>query len=644
VLRVSPTDDTLTALVGTAIDSGFYPGVRFAVQRLLGAGSMAVAYLCERKGPEGTSLAVIKVARPAFVREAADTALLTIRKEAVALGRLNEAVPPTPFVVRFIENGELPVQMGRETLTLPWLAMEYVHGSTLDERVEESIRDTKYAFDPDRAALCVDAISSGLEAVHAVNVLHRDIKPNNILCCGVFPDEVFKLSDFGVARPVGLRQTFMQGSMGTPGYASPEQVAMDEAKIGTASDVFSFAATVYYVLTGQELFSGKSVVEVLQKAHERKRRSIRESPHLSPELAARPRACAMLDTAIAHATAPDSRDRPQGASTFASAVIAALRVESLRIAAPVSLRRSVPNVASESTRGWSFRVRQAARPDVAIRNVAWDGSGTCLAVTTSGLSFWNGTDWHRVPLDQQHEAALRFVHRVGPGLWLIGGARGFFAYYAASDGIQNLRRAPEEPNLEMASGTPDDIAVAFATQPGGPPVLYGISNKRWLKPLALGDLSFVLGLERLDDERWLVAGRRSNGTGYLGVYAPLRWELYPISTPQVRAYTACATAPELGIGLAVGASGSAVRVDAQGPSSSLVPGAGDLSSVVLELNQRAWVAGRGRVWLQHPRSPGRWAELWRDQSWQVPIISLFADGRRVIGVAADGGVVEGSEN
>jgi eukaryotic-like serine/threonine-protein kinase len=644
VLRVPPGDDTLGALAGVVVASAVYAGVTFRVHRVLGAGSMAVAFLCERHAPEGTSLAVIKVARPTFVKEAADTALLTIRKEAVALGRLNEAVPPTPFVVRFVENGELAVEVGRETLTLPWLAMEYVHGSTLEDRVEESIRETGAAFDPDRAALCVDSIATGLDAVHSVNVLHRDIKPNNILCCGVFPDEVFKLSDFGVARPVGLRQTFMQGSMGTPGYASPEQVAMEEAKIGPASDVFSLAATMYSVLTGQELFSGKTVIEVLEKSYQRRRRSIRESPHLCRELQNRPRACAMLDDAIAHGTAPDSRDRPQSAATFASAVTAALRVESVRVAAPISLRRSVPRLPQGSARGWSFRVRQAARSDLAIRNVAWDGSGTCLAVATSGLVFWNGTDWHRVALDPQHEQCLRFVQRVGPGLWLIGGARGFLAYYAANDGVQTLRRPPEEVVLELASGTPDDLAAAFASRPGGPPVLYGVTHRRWLKPLPLGDVSFVLGLERLDEERWLVAGRRGNGSGYVAIYAPLRWEVQALPVPPVRVFTSCAAAPEIGVGIAVGASGVIIRVDPRGVAPTTVPGSPDLSSAVLELNQRAWVAGRGRLWMQDPRAPGRWTELWHDPSWQVPIISLFADGRRVIGVAADGGIVEGSES
>jgi eukaryotic-like serine/threonine-protein kinase len=607
---------------------------------------MAVAFLCERQTGQGTSLVVVKIARPGFVREAAETALLTIRKEAVALGRLNEVVPPTPFVVRFVDSGEFPVEVGNERLVLPWLAMEYVHGSTLEERVDESIRTTGFAFDPDRAALCVDSIATGLDAVHAVNVLHRDVKPNNILCCGAYPDEAFKLSDFGVARPVGLRQTFMQGSMGTPGYAAPEQVAMEQAKIGPASDVFSLAATVYNILTGQELFVGKSVIDVIQKAQQRPRRSIRESPHLCEELRSRPRACVMLDDAIAHGTAPDSRDRPQRAGTFASAVVAALRAESVRVAVPpLSFRRSVGHLPpAESSRGWDFRVRQSARADLAIRNVAWDGTGTCLAVTTSGLAFWNGTDWHRVALDEKYARLLRFVHRISPGLWLIGGSNGFMAYYAANDGVQPLRRPKEDVSVEMASGTPDDLAAAFAVCEGAPAVLYGVTLKRWLKPLPLGDVSFVLGLERLDEERWLVVGRRATGQGFVAAYAPLRWEIHAAVVPAVRVYTACATVPELGIGVAVGASGAIVEVRPEGVTSSTMPEASDLSAVVVEVNQRAWVAGRGRVWMQDPRRPGQWVALWRDEGWQVPIISLFADGRRVIGIAADGSIVEGSES
>jgi len=93
----------------------------------------------------------------------------------------------------------------------------------------------------------------------------------------------------------------------------------------------------------------------------------------------------------------------------------------------------------------------------------------------------------------------------------------------------------------------------------------------------------------------------------------------------------------------VGAEGSALRVSAGAIEQSVVPGAPDLSSVVVEPNARAWTSSLGRVWVQTPQDPRRWSLAWQDTNWRVPIISLFADGRRVLGVAADGAVIEGCE-
>jgi hypothetical protein len=209
--------------------------------------------------------------------DASEIALLTIRKESVALGRLNEQVPPTPFVVRLLETSEIAVSYRGVGVELPWVAMEYVHGGTLEERVAESVTRSGYAFDPDRAAACVEALASGLNAIHEVGVIHRDIKPSNILCCGTGRGELFKIADFGVSRSRGLKQTFAQHALGTPGYAPPEQILMEEDKLGTATDVFALAATTFWLLTGEELFQSRSIADILTEIQGKKRRSIRES-------------------------------------------------------------------------------------------------------------------------------------------------------------------------------------------------------------------------------------------------------------------------------------------------------------------------------------------------------------------------------
>lgn len=641
VLRVAAGDDLLRGLVGAALPSNVYGGVSYHLTRSLGAGSMAIAFLVERRSQNGTSVAVIKISRPEFVRQAAETALLTIQKESVALGRLNERVPPTPFVVRFIESGETDIEYGRARLRLPWIAMEYVHGDTLEARINQSLQEQGSAFDEDRAALCVESIAAGLDAVHSVNVIHRDIKPNNVLCCGSPPDEAFKISDFGVARPVGLRQTFMQGSMGTPGYASPEQILMDEKSIGPASDVFSLAATTFSVLTGEELFLGDHVMKILEHVRSRARRSIRDTRGLSESLRARPNACAAIDAAIALGTAPEARDRPQSAGLFGAMITSALRADSIRAEPPISRRRSeAPALRSSSS--WTWKVRQAPGGDRALRSVAWDAAGNCLAATTSGLAFWNGTDWAEVHLDRPIALSVRSVSHVGPGRWLVGGERGLLAYYGSAEGLHRLRKPRVPATFDVVSGQPDDLAVALGSDKDTP-LLFGISGKRWLRELPVTDVGLLLGLSRFDEERWLVAGRARAGIAFAGLYSPLRWEIAPIGTLGVRTFTACAGVAEVGVGMVVGAQGSALRVSTQAVEASMVPGQPDLSAVVMEPNQRAWTTSLGRIWMQTPQDPTRWSCAWEDGNWRVPIISLFADGRRVIGVAADGAVIEGSE-
>src|SRR5690349_3279074 len=242
---------------------------------------MAVAFRAIRRAPDGQSFTVVKIVHPEMVMDASEVALLTIRKESVALGRLNEQVPPTPFVVRLLETSEIAVSYRGMNVELPWLAMEYVHGGTLEERVNDSVSRSGYAFDADRAAACVDALASGLAAIHEVGVIHRDIKPSNILCCGTGRGELFKIADFGVSRSRGLKQTFANNALGTPGYAPPEQIMMEEDKLGTATDVFALASTTFWLLTGEELFQARSVADILTQIQGRKRRSIREGKRLS---------------------------------------------------------------------------------------------------------------------------------------------------------------------------------------------------------------------------------------------------------------------------------------------------------------------------------------------------------------------------
>ena len=92
-----------SSLRGRYIDSDVQPGVRYLLERHVGEGGMGQAYLARREGPDGAGPVVIKVVRP-VVGEGRISPELLQQKEAVALGRLNERVPPCPFVVRFASS------------------------------------------------------------------------------------------------------------------------------------------------------------------------------------------------------------------------------------------------------------------------------------------------------------------------------------------------------------------------------------------------------------------------------------------------------------------------------------------------------------------------------------------------------------
>ncbi|HPB99831.1 MAG TPA: hypothetical protein PKW66_28180, partial [Polyangiaceae bacterium] len=97
-------DDRLTTLAGHSFSSQYVPNVDYRLGPQVGQGAMAVAFYALRTAPEGYCPVVIKMLRPSFVRQFGQAASLTVQKETVALGRLNERTPSTPFVVRLIDT------------------------------------------------------------------------------------------------------------------------------------------------------------------------------------------------------------------------------------------------------------------------------------------------------------------------------------------------------------------------------------------------------------------------------------------------------------------------------------------------------------------------------------------------------------
>jgi serine/threonine protein kinase len=627
---------------GRIVESEVQPGVRYLLERHVGEGGMGMAYLARREAPEGVSPVVVKVVLPKLGAEISPD--LVAQKEAVALGRLNERVPLCPFVVRFVDTGRAQLFSSRPT---PWIAIEYVHGgvegTTLEDRVTYSIHKTGFAFDPLRAGHAIRCLTAGLTAIHSVGVIHRDLTPGNVLCCGFGESEIFKISDFGLARPLGLKRTFQGVEVGTLGYAAPEQMLESDIEVREAADVFSLACVVYYLLTGEHYLEGNTPFDAYTQIKEKSRRALSDYGTVSPELAERQDACRAINAALARATNMAAPDRPQTAEEFSAAVLPWLGEQP---SGPRSSMRLMSKMLSllppSDLAGWSWIVRNRPRDDVVIQSAAWDTDGHCFAFTPRGPLFWNGQTW----LGARNALAtlprgMAFARRHEAGGWLVGGSGGTLGV-CTTDGVRDIVQAPDR-DVEFldGSGRIDDLITAVGRRPGAAPTLYAMSGKRWMKPLPLDGVAHVSSLIRISDTSWVVVGRLQRGTGFAAIYHPMLWELTAVDVPDVRAFVGGVGSLERELALVAGSEGVALRIEGGAPKHSIVHGNPDLTAAALDVLDREWVASLGTLWTRDPRRGEAFRPAWTDESWGAPFVSLMADAGLIVGLTADGGIVEG---
>jgi serine/threonine protein kinase/outer membrane protein assembly factor BamB len=200
----------------------------FRLQSRLGAGGMGRVYL--GFSPAGRAVAV-KVIHPHLARDPSYTA--RFRREVAAAQAVN-AVYAAPVVAAGPDD--IP----------PWLATAFVPAPSLQEVVG------KNGPLPEEAVWKLAAgLAEALRAIHASGLVHRDLKPGNVLVAADGP----RLIDFGIARVVdGTRLTTTDGVLGTPSYMSPEQAR--GSSVDPPSDIFSLGGVVYFAATGQPPFGG----------------------------------------------------------------------------------------------------------------------------------------------------------------------------------------------------------------------------------------------------------------------------------------------------------------------------------------------------------------------------------------------------
>jgi serine/threonine-protein kinase len=234
---------------------------RYRALARVGVGGTAVVFRCRDLH---TQRIVAVKALKSTSTNASPEAAARFRREARLAGRLSH-----PNIVRVLDYGlTLPVIVGPQShwsedpdKPVPYLAMEYIYGATLKDllrRVGPLPLDWVWRIG--------EQLCSALALAHSVGVVHRDVKPQNVMLLDSPLELLAKLTDFGIARQIGGDLTALTATgqvIGTPDYLSPEQVLGEPG--GPSSDLYSLGIVLYELITGQLPFEADTPLAAASK-------------------------------------------------------------------------------------------------------------------------------------------------------------------------------------------------------------------------------------------------------------------------------------------------------------------------------------------------------------------------------------------
>jgi serine/threonine-protein kinase len=346
----------------------------YTVVRLLGAGGMGEVYLAQHpRLPRQDAFKVLHAEgasdsdfRERFIREADLAATLT-----------------HPNIVTVYDRGEIDGQL--------WISSQYIEGTDAAQRLEESYPN---GMPSEMVADIVTGIASALDFANSQGLLHRDVKPANILLGGADRDGArhVYLADFGIARtlaePNGLTATGM--TVGTFAYCAPEQLLGED--VDGRADQYALAATAYHLLTGSRLFQNSNVAVVINH-------QLNTAP---PKLADTRPDLARLDPVFRVALAKRPEDRFRQCSDFARALAE-------QIGSPGLIGPADPTMAAPAPAGHGDDpTRQPASADRGpgqSRTRAVAASAAVAAVLVAGaVMVWS--PWQQAPVPPASRPAV----------------------------------------------------------------------------------------------------------------------------------------------------------------------------------------------------------------------------------------------
>jgi len=400
---------------------------RYAIDREVGAGGMATVYLARD------------------VRHERPVALKVLNPELGAVLGVERFLSEIKVTANLQHPNLLPLFDSGEAEGLLFYVMPYVEGESLRARLTREKQ-----LPVDEAIRIATAIASALDYAHRHGVIHRDLKPDNILLHEGQP----LVADFGIALAVskagGDRITQTGLSLGTPQYMSPEQATGDRA-IDGRTDIYSLGAMLYEMLAGDPPYIGSTAQAIIAKLLTEKPRSVRSARSTVP---------AHVDAALEHALEKLPADRFATAREFADALEGR--------GARVLMSSHAPEPA-ERIRGVAAGGRWRRDPAIlALATVALIASALAIWGWTRKRPTAGGTPARFVlttPPDAQFDntyAPLAISH---DGKTIVFRA-------VTNSGVQLVRRSIDQLDVKPMAGTtdagwpafsPDDKWVAFAT-------------------------------------------------------------------------------------------------------------------------------------------------------------------------------------
>jgi DNA-binding beta-propeller fold protein YncE len=335
----------------------------------------------------------------------------------------------------------IPVHQAGEEDGHLYLAMRLVEGSDLRDVV---VIDGH--LDPAGAAAVIGAVAAGLDAAHAAGLIHRDVKPANVLVgSGADAGRVY-LTDFGISRTTrgGETVTSTGELVGTADFVAPEQIAGEA--VDHRADLYALGAVLYFTLTGESPFPRENDLATLfAHANAPRPRPSEAREGLSPQ----------LDPVVAKAMAVDPQERFASAGALARALDAVVEgegEETVPLSGPPVIRPSEAADADASlagTTGAGFDRRRTGR---------WLAVAAVIVAAVIAVILFTGGDDERTGAPQPAVSAIEVGK--GPTAVTVGPDR---IWVAAREGdeVDAIDKATGEPEYEIEIPSPSSVAVGF---------------------------------------------------------------------------------------------------------------------------------------------------------------------------------------